>query len=191
MAQPDRSGPKSKTLYEIADERMAALKGTANSPLNPIFADGKIRDESGNILDDEPLGPISNAIFLTLSLSMVHFTLDVLVYQQYRQEIEWGPIFRRTGSILLPLFVVIWLLCSRTAMKVPLLRQVLFLGIAVAAGCYTIFVGNNYTYYAVMKQAPPLGTLWIWSVYEMELKWALVSVVVDVGYLLWKGYTVF
>lgn len=190
MAHPDYSRPKSKTLYEIADERMAELqdKGT---PFNPKFDDGKVRDEQGNILDDEPLGPFGEAAFLTITLSMVHFTLDVLVYQQYRQEIEWKPIFKRTGTIIPVLLTLIYIMHTKTAMKFDIPRQLFYLTTAVAAGCYTIFAGNTYEYFAVMKQAPPLGTLWIWSVYEMKLPYALASIVIDAAYLWWNGFTVF
>jgi hypothetical protein len=52
-------------------------------------------------------------------------------------------------------------------------------------------VGNVYDYYAVMKQAPPLGTLWVWSVIEMKLPYALVGLVANLGYMWWKGYGVF
>ena len=62
---------------------------------------------------------------------------------------------------------------------------------AVGVGCYTIHVTNRYDYFAVMKRAPALGTLWVWSVIEMDLLWAVGSVAVNVGWSYWKGYTAF
>lgn len=197
MRQPDRSGPArgQKTLYDLAEERRAEL-ASQGQPFSAIHSDGLARDENGNVLspssgDDEPLGPFGESVFLALSLSMLHFTLDVLVYNQYRQEIEWPPIFRRTGTIAPLLLLIIWIAKSGAAMRFGGLRQVVFFGIAVAAGCYMIFAGNTYAYYAVMKRAPPLGTLWIWSVIEMRLWWAVASVVVNLGFLIWGGYSVF
>ena len=47
---------------------------------------------------------------------------------------------------------------------------------SIAAGCYLIQITNVYSYYHVLKQAPPLGVLWVWSVIELDLSWALWSV---------------
>src|SRR6266536_1107810 len=57
----------------------------------------------------------------------------------------------------------------------PLLHQLLFFAGAVSAGSYLIYITNNYSYYAVMKQAPPMGCLWIWSVIELNIFWAVGS----------------
>jgi len=66
------------------------------------------------------------------------------------------------------------------------LRQVIFFATSVAAGCYLIHVTNSAGYLAVMKQAPPLGCLWVWSVIELDLPWAVLSLV-GAGYFLWSG----
>ena len=195
MAQPDRSGPKSKTMLDLYDEKKALLdKG---QPFDAKYDDAKVRDERGNILeaglggpDDEPIGPLGNAVFWSLSLSMIHFTLDVLVYQQYAQEISWPAIFQRTALILPVLFFIVWMLGTDTANMFPTAKQILYCAIGVAVGCYTIHITNVYDYFFVMKQAPPLGTLWIWSVIEMRLPYAAASVAVDMGYLWWMGYSV-
>jgi len=190
MRQPDRSGPKGKTLFELAEERQALLN--KGRPFDDKHADGQVRDEDGNVLDDSaPIGPVGDAIFFTLTLAMLHFTLDVLVYHQYAQAVEWPPIFKRTLTMLPVLFVVTYSVRSELLARVPLLRQLVCLITGVSAGCYMIHIGNTYNYFAVMKQAPPIGTLWVWSVIEMGLPYALACVSVNAGYLWWKGYTMF
>ena len=192
MLQPDRSGPKGKTLYDLAEERQALL--AQGQPFDRKHEDGKVRDEEGNVLeavDDNPLGKFGDAVFFTLTLSMLHTTLDVLVYNQYRQEIEWSPIFIRTATIIPVLFLVIYTLRSDYALRFPVLRQFFYLCTSILAGCYMIYAGNTFDYFAVMKRAPPLGTLWILSVIEMTLPYALFSVLVDLGFLWWNGYTTF
>lgn len=188
MKQPDRSGPKSKTLFELADERQALLdKG---QPFDSKYEDGQVRDEEGNVLSS-PLGPFGDAVFFTLTLAMLHTTLDVLVFNQYRQEIEWQPIFSRTATMIPVLFVVIYSLRSDTASRFPVARQIFYLCMAVLAGCHMIYVGNTFDYYAVMKRAPPIGTLWVWSVIEMQLPYAVTSLVIDGAYLWWNGFSAF
>jgi hypothetical protein len=194
LAQPDRSGPKSKTLLDLVEERKHLLE--QGTPFAPIHSDGLARDESGNILeaglgDGEPIGPIGDAVFWAVCLTMFHFTLDVLTFHQYRQEVEWGEIWKRTAMVLPILWLIIYVMRSATARRVEVARQVFFLVLGVGAGCYTIHVGNVYDYYAVMKQAPPLGTLWVWSVIEMKLPFALVGVFANLAFMYWKGYGVF
>jgi hypothetical protein len=194
MAQPDRSKPQSKTYMDLYEEKKALL--VQGQPFDSKYEDGKVRDEGGNILeaglaDDDPIGPVGNAIFWSDCLAMVHFTLDVLVYSQYRQDIEWGEIFPRTFTIAPILFFLVYTLNTETANRFGLIRQVFFLLVGVVAGCYTIHVANRFGYYAVMKQCPPLGTLWIWSVIEMRLAFAAASVAINAGFMWFQGYSAF
>ena len=194
LQQPDRSAPKSKTLMDLYEEKKALLE--QGQPFDKKYEDGLVRDEGGNILeaglgDGEPIGPVGNAIFWAFSLAIVHFTLDVLVFNQYRQEIEWGEIFQRSLIVLPALFLLLFTMASETASRFPLLKQIFFFAVGVGAGCYVIYAANKYSYYAVMKRAPPLGTLWIWSVIEMNLPFAAVSLVVNFGFLWYNGYSAF
>ncbi|KAK0934862.1 hypothetical protein LTR29_013576 [Friedmanniomyces endolithicus] len=194
LAQPDRSKPKEKTLLDLYEERKALLD--QGQPFDPKYADGLVRDEGGNILeaglgDDEPIGPVGQAVFWAAALGMLHFTFDVLVYNQYRQEIEWPPIFKRTLTMLPILFMLVWMLRSETASRFRNIRQVFYFVTSVAAGCYTIHVANKGGYFFVMKRTPPLGTWWIWSVIEMDVAFAAASIGAELLYLWWKGYTMF
>ncbi|CAD0105932.1 unnamed protein product [Aureobasidium uvarum] len=202
LSQPDRSGPKGKTLLEIADERTAALQGmmASGQPFEKSLGDGLARDENGRVLlpakdddteDEAILGTGAESFFLATSLAMVHFTLDVLVFQQYAQEISWPAIIQRTIIAYPILFLIVYMMKSEMANSFQTLKQLFCLAVAISSGCYMIYAGNTYDYFAVMKQAPPLGTLWIWSVIEMKLSYGLASIAVDVGFLFWNGYTVF
>ena len=196
LQQPDRSGPdpSHQTLLDIAEQRgllddLATNKGEVGSP------------------DEEALvGRAGDAILWSTSLTMVHFTLDVVVANQYAVDIEWPKMFSRTlqsfpsQSILIhsalvcvshkcsvifflfyifhphqePLPFLPRLFSTRIQ---PLLHQLLFFFGAVFAGSYLIHITNVHGYYAIMKEAPPIGTLWIWCMVELSLLWALVSLV--------------
>lgn len=102
MKQPDRSGPSEKTLLDLAQQQ-------------GLFAKAKQREDTlrGNASpaateaedDSEPLPPIVERIFETLlwtvSLSTLHFTLDVLVQNQYAADISWPKIITRAGQAFL------------------------------------------------------------------------------------------
>jgi hypothetical protein len=195
LAQPDRSGPKGKTLFEIAAERQAELEKEGfyerNPPPKKAKGEGSYSEFLSDDEDDEPIGPVGEAFVWGISLAMLHFTFDVMVFHQYRQTIEWGTIFAKTGKMLPALFLVIYALHSKFAQRFPVIKQWFFLACSIAAGCYLIKSGNNNGYYAVMKTAPPIGTLWIWSVVEMHLEYALAHVVVMLGYVWWNGFGTF
>lgn len=101
LKQPDRSGPTDKTLFDIANERnlfkQAAAKERQNKRQN-----GEIEEEDDDGDDEgegEGLPPgaerILETILYSVSLAMLHFTLDVLVQQQYAVEMEWFKIIQR------------------------------------------------------------------------------------------------
>ena len=196
MSQPDRSGPKGKTLMELAEERRELLsKGQPfskqNSTTNTSQNAGKPEDDSVFFFNSDPLGAVGEAILYSVTLCMLHFTLDVLVYNQYRQDIVWSEIVSRLGRMAPALFAIIYLLHTRTAMQFGVVRQLFFLAAGVAAGCHIVYAGNHFSYFAVMKRAPPIGTLWVWSVVEMQLPYAVLSLLAVAGYMWWEGLWMF
>jgi hypothetical protein len=88
LKQPDRSvpDPSRETLLEIADKR-GLLSGEVNSSSGQGDA-GIELDE----LSDPPIGRLGEAILWSISLSMLHFTFDVLAQNQYAVEISWPSI---------------------------------------------------------------------------------------------------
>ena len=49
-------------------------------------------------------------------------------------------------------------------------------------------VSNEEPYFAVMKRAPPLGTVWVWCVLEQRLEVAVLGIAVVGGYFWFGGY---
>lgn len=89
LKQPDRSGPdpSRQTLLDLAEQR------------------GLLNAQPGEKVDDEETGEaesvadrILESILWSLSLTMLHFTLDVLVSHQYAVEIEWPSIMMRAAQ---------------------------------------------------------------------------------------------
>jgi hypothetical protein len=111
LEQPDRSGPTETTLLELANERglfAQAKKREAElgrkTALTPIPRPPK--DEEGDDDDEAGLPPAAERVLETLlwsvSLAMLHFTLDVLVHQQYSVDsIVWPRVWMRFGQALL------------------------------------------------------------------------------------------
>lgn len=68
------------------------------------------------------------------------------------------------------------------------LVKALFFGFSVSAGMWMVHATNRYGYFAVMKKAPGVGTIWVWSVVELDAVLALVSLLVTVGFFWWGDY---
>ena len=203
LAQPSRNPHKPKTLYEIAAERQSELQGgeplTSNKDgpsqptittthINPDGTLSNVSPQEESELADDPIGPLGHALFYALTLTMLHFTLDVLVHHQYRQEIGWTLIVQRT---LITFPILLGLLYVFHDQSSKLWAQAMFFAISIGAGCYLIYSSSELAYFAVMKRAPPLGTLWIWSVVEMKLSFAVASILTVGGYFWLGGYTIF
>ncbi|KAI9667488.1 MAG: hypothetical protein M1821_000304 [Bathelium mastoideum] len=186
LRHPDRSGPKGKTLLDIAAERN--LLNEKPSATDVVETDISALAESPP--DEDPIGPLGQAIFLASTLSMLHFTLDVLVYHQYRQSIEWNDIIKRTAMVVPQLILVVYILHSPSVSQYPVPKQAVLLLVSIAAGCYLVFSSNEHAYFAVMKRAPPVGTLLVWSFIEMDLRFSLASLVAIIGYIVWSGFSI-
>ncbi|KAJ4412089.1 hypothetical protein N0V85_003742 [Neurospora sp. IMI 360204] len=205
--QPDRSGPKEKTLLELAEERglfaQAQKKQEENDKLKAKIKKIPIKPVSED--DNEPLSPgaerFLDTTLYTMSLTMLHFTLDVLVQNQYSADrIVWPKVWMRAFQALFVFGFLIYTLHAHSSNPTILpglparfqnhLRQVIFLVMGVCSGCYLIHITNTYGYLAVMKQAPPVGCLWVWSVIELQLPWAVLSLAVAGTYLKVRGYDI-
>ncbi|KIV93210.1 hypothetical protein PV10_04445 [Exophiala mesophila] len=201
---------KTKTLLELAAEREAQLNPGArkfNPGSNPenivevkIGQDGKVIPNEA-LADTRSATPWLDAILLVISLAAIHFTLEILTVHQYAQELRYMPIVLRTLFVAFPtLFALVTLFhglllpitsdsFSRSVQRwILALRQLSYLVMANVAGCYLIHVTNDRGYYAVMKTAPAVGTIWVWAVLELGLLGALGGVVGPGLYAWWNGY---
>ncbi|KAF3483442.1 uncharacterized protein GIQ15_02766 [Arthroderma uncinatum] len=121
-----------KTLYELAAERQAEL--LASQGQQPSSNDGKLPSKvqyvhmnaDGEIVhspvpggapeatsipagkeDPESLPPLADTIFLSLSLSCIHFTLSFLAAHQFLQEIEVERIIFETVVVAFPVMTLL------------------------------------------------------------------------------------
>jgi len=200
LAQPARDGPKEKTLLEIAAERQLRSQSSLesydfipeNTSVVTINPDGSVSHPSemtSSTAEEETLSPWLDIALYTTTLLFLHFTLTLLVTHQYshsRPEI-WplflsSTVFSRTPPLLLLLVAFLHPHASHPAMQVG------FTAMAIAAGAYLVKISNEDPYMAVMKQAPELGTLWVWSVVECRWELALVGTLAVAGWGWMRGY---
>lgn len=104
LKQPDRSGPTDKTLFDLADERNLFKQALAKERKNKRQNGEQAEDEDDED-EEEGIPPGAERILETLlysvSLAMLHLTLDVLVQQQYAMEMEWFTVIQRALQALM------------------------------------------------------------------------------------------
>lgn len=236
LAQPDRSGPAvdEQTLFKIAEQRQ--LFQQANARIASKQA-GKRRtkkrhrkrksassdeeeDDDDDDDDDDDADELASTARLvegmlwTTSLSMLHFTFDVLVQHQYGTEIDWIQILNRAiyawaGMLSshsvhwycganLPVFLLLFTALHGYETNdvlipgVPVryqdhLRQLCFFVMSVVSGCFLVHITNRKGFVANQKQAPPVGCLWIWAAIELELGWATLGLALPMLYMYMGG----
>lgn len=71
----------------------------------------------------------------------------------------------------------------------PTLRTIVFLPISAFLGAHLISITNGEPYYAVMKKAPAVGTIWIWCILEMSPGAAFLGAIGPLVWgVWWMGY---
>jgi hypothetical protein len=154
---------------------------------------------------DLPLSPLLDTLLLSTPLSSLHFTLSFLTAHQYAQQdhLSIPTLLQQTLLVALPTLTLLIHLAHghalpfatttftpRTRVAVQVAQQCMFVLAANIAGCYLIYLTNDRGYYAVMKRAPAIGTLWVWCIIELGLVGALAGVVGPGLFAWWNGYGV-
>lgn len=93
LKQPDRSGPgpSYQTLLDLAEQR-GLLKDSDDRNKTSVHGVGVDEDEEALV------GRLGESILWATSLTMIHFTLDVLVASQYAVNTDWGQLGLRTAQ---------------------------------------------------------------------------------------------
>ncbi|KAL3472998.1 hypothetical protein BJX99DRAFT_204352 [Aspergillus californicus] len=71
----------------------------------------------------------------------------------------------------------------------PSFKTMVFLPAAILLGSKLIVMTNQETYYAVMKRAPAIGTLWVWCILEIPVGAAALGALAPLLWgVWWEGY---
>ncbi|OJJ50996.1 hypothetical protein ASPZODRAFT_126980 [Penicilliopsis zonata CBS 506.65] len=172
--------------------------------------------------EEEAIPPFIDTLLLSFPLSALHLTLAYLAAHQYAQEIHLGALIHESVVIVFPLLTFLIHLAhghiisfgkkninnnnnnnkkkkkderplSTTLLQLTFPpRTLLFLPLAIYLGARLIELTNDDPYYAVMKRAPAIGTMWVWSILEMSVGGAFLGALAPLSWGVWyKGYILF
>ncbi|KJA29975.1 hypothetical protein HYPSUDRAFT_32020 [Hypholoma sublateritium FD-334 SS-4] len=175
----------SKPLIEISEEekwRLINQSGILSGPaLQSIqHSESVPQPEEEPSMGDE----IFNAILLIIPFSGILLLMEFLIRQQYGKETPMEVILERMvpGVPILSLFIF-----YTTRYKSYRRLQTLLFIVSVGVGCRMLWLLNRSSWLVNMRQCPPLATVWIYTVLQLDLGLAVGSLAAVGSFVWWKG----
>ncbi|TFK43617.1 hypothetical protein BDQ12DRAFT_731612 [Crucibulum laeve] len=174
-----------KPLVEIPEDekwRLINQSGVLNSinPKTSAVVRGQDVEEEPTPLGDE----IFNTVLLLIPFSSLLLLMEILIHQQYGKRPSLQAIIDRMapGVPILSLFIF-----YTTRYKQHRSMQFLLFILSVFAGSRMIYLVNLGSWLMNMRQCPPLATIWIYTIVQLELSPAVVSLLTTASFVWWKG----
>ena len=193
LAHPARDAPKGKTLLEIAEERRllqrseGAQASVTTAQINPNGSLFEFLPPSPPTSD--ATGTYLDILLYSVSLTLLHFTLTLLVHHQYAVDRPslW-PLFLSSVVFSKTPWLILLLVAALHPRSGHLILQVGFAAMALVAGTWLVYASNEDPYMAVMTKAPALGTLWVWAIIELRWEVAVACLAVTGAWGWLNGY---
>ncbi|EIN10711.1 hypothetical protein PUNSTDRAFT_100437 [Punctularia strigosozonata HHB-11173 SS5] len=156
--------------------------------LNQLPQDGSNRQLKDGGLAEEDETPLAeeifNAIVLIIPFSFLLLMMDILAHRQYAKEATVGVLADRLipGIPILSVFIF-----YTTRYKRYRLMQASLFVLSIFLGTRMIYVVNMASWRVVMQQGPPLTTMWVYCVVQLDLAPATLSLLVIGAWVKWTG----
>jgi len=139
---------------------------------------------SRNMDEVTPLSDeIFNSVLLIIPFSSLLLLMEILIRHQYGKEASLDVIMDRMlpGVPILSIFIF-----YTTRYKQDRRMQLLLVAISVLVGSRMLWLLNNASWLVNMQQCPPLATVWIYTVVQLDLVAAVVSLLIVGGFVWWN-----
>ncbi|KAH9999340.1 hypothetical protein BJV77DRAFT_976748 [Russula vinacea] len=130
--------------------------------------------QAGQGNDDEEEYPLAEEIFAATTL-----LIPILIHFQYGQHPSWDVISERMLSGV-PNF-------SANRYKPTRWMQASLFVLSVASGTRMIYQVNYSNWRVNMQQCPPLGTIWVYTVLQLDLGPAVIALSAVAFWVWWTG----
>jgi len=186
VTSPSKMSPPSnpaKPLIEITEDEQWRLINQSGILQNRALVQ-ESRDES--TVEEEDLSlcdEIFNAVLLIIPFSSLLLLMEILIRHQYGKTASVADIMEKMlpGVPILSLFIF-----YTNRHKRDRRMQFLLFIISIAVGTRMIYQFNHASWLVNMSQCPPLATVWIYTVIQLELIPAFLNLVVVGAFIWWK-----
>ncbi|OCH93590.1 hypothetical protein OBBRIDRAFT_724594 [Obba rivulosa] len=134
--------------------------------LNKLPQPPRPPEESAEERDLELGEEIFNASLLIIPMSFLLLLMEILVHYQYGRKPTYQALAERmfSGVPIISIFVFY----TNRYKSYRQMQAVLFV-LSIVVGARFIWMINHANWRVVMKQCPPLATLWIYSILQLDL----------------------
>ncbi|KAL4241584.1 hypothetical protein ABKN59_000170 [Abortiporus biennis] len=161
-------------IPEAEQWRIIKDSGILNAVRDPAES-SKAKEE-----EEEPIfSPLAEEVFSAIALIIPHsfllLMMDILVHYQYGRKPLYGVLAERmiTSVPILSIFVF-----YTARYKARRAMQALLFALALGVGSRLVWIINNAPMRTNIIQAPPLATVWVYTVVQLDLLPATVSLIV-------------
>ncbi|CAE6449640.1 unnamed protein product [Rhizoctonia solani] len=186
--EPDHNDHTAEDEFDIPLKRPSELGEIPHDEQMRLIHDTGILNRFPT--EEERLAPLADSILdtaiMAIPLSTLYIVLDLLVQQQYAQQPTFKEELGRVVTNVPILFILIHYTNKHKA--TPLAQLMLFLT-AILAGPRMIWLVNKGSWLHVTRQAPPLGTIWVYTIIQLNLAPAVASLAIVFGlakFMDWK-----
>ncbi|KAK4048293.1 hypothetical protein OIV83_004814 [Microbotryomycetes sp. JL201] len=183
----------------------SSTQSPVNPPLvvlNPEQLEQKVKEQQERVKEpaqeDERIQlweELANALLWTIPFDVMQALTEAMalrdyaVHAQYGQTLAWRDELNRLTNVVPTIYVLTFLISRPNPIAPPLVIQAIMTALCTAFGVSLVKVTLKDSYLNVMKRAPGLGTLWVWTVVRLDLMWALVGLGSVAGLVWYNGQT--
>jgi len=175
-------------IEEISEDEQWRLINQSGVLSNISKPKAETKPKDADEQSDEPFSPFCNEIFQSIlfiiPMSSLYVMMVILAHRQYAQEVTVSLLVEQLLSSIPLLSVFIF---YTTRYKQDLRMQIALAILSVFSGSRLIYVVNRTNWTIVMRQCPPLGTMWVYTVVQLDLIKAVAALAAVAAYVQWAG----
>ncbi|EAU84713.1 hypothetical protein CC1G_00232 [Coprinopsis cinerea okayama7 len=176
-----------KPLIELSeDEQMRLIKQSGILDKMKTVDSAKATESSVEYVEERlPLAEeIFNATLFIIPTCFLLLLMEILIHFQYQQK----PTLRNILDRMIPSVPILSLFVFYTLRyKSYRKMQLIMFFIAILSSTRLIYQFNKSTFMVNMKQGPPLVTLWIYCIVQLDLSPAVISLAITSAFVYWKN----
>ncbi|KAG7449271.1 uncharacterized protein BT62DRAFT_888232 [Guyanagaster necrorhizus] len=135
--------------------------------------------------EETPLAEeIFDAVVLIIPFTFLLVLMEILIHRQYGKEATLKILTDKLISSVPILSVFIF---YTTRYKAHRTMQFGFFIIAGVVGPRMVYLLSRGSWLVNMKQCPPLATIWVYTIFQLDLGPAVLNLIGVAAYVWWKG----
>ncbi|KAF8558888.1 hypothetical protein OG21DRAFT_1493722 [Imleria badia] len=170
---------ESGLLERFEDSDQAPLTSKSSAPTQPVTTDQEEHDGPPALAEE-----IFNALMIIMPHTFFLVMMDILIHQQYAKQ----PSFRDIMDRLVNTFPIMAIFMFYTIRhKNNTITQLGLFLLSLGVGPRMIWLVNRGSWLKNIAQCPQFATIWLYTVIQLKLSFAFLSLVLIGGWSWWTG----